>query len=524
MSITRRIAFGAAASWFSRGVSILLGLVLMPVLFHHLPKEELGVWLLLGQSWAAMGILDLGFGVTLTRRIALAKGKSGGDPNAPLTAETLREIADLVECGRRIYRVMAGGVFLVSWALGFFYLRNLQLHDLSHTTVWIAWTILCACQALNVWATVWTCLLQGVGYIGWDALIASFINAATLATQIIVVLCGGGLVPLAAVATVGALLQRGVTRWFARSRRPELFALRGQWNREVMRGMRGLAFRAWLTALGTMLVFNTDQFFIAAAEGAAGIPAYRAAYVVVLNLNMLAIALGSASAVFVSHLWQAQDLAALHRIVQRNVRLGLLIMLAGGACLLSLGSRLFDVWIGPGKFIGYPTLIAFVVLLTLEAQSFIVVASSRATEDEAFAGSTLAAGFLKLLFSWFLMHRFGLFGIAVGTLIAELLTNNWFMVFRGLRRLRMSLRAHVSHAVLPALGVFLELLAGNSLLVNLTSKASPFVQVAAVGVMTAIGFSAACWWLVLTKGERSRLLVTSGLTHATAVGIKVSKA
>src|SRR5881397_3610856 len=149
MSITRRIAFGAAASWFSRGVSILLGLVLMPVLFRHLPKEELGVWLLLGQSWAAMGILDLGFGVTLTRRIALAKGKSGGDPNAPLTSETLREIADLVECGRRIYRVMAFGVFAVAWALGFFYLRHLQLQNLSHTSVWLAWTILCACQGVT---------------------------------------------------------------------------------------------------------------------------------------------------------------------------------------------------------------------------------------------------------------------------------------------------------------------------------------------------------------------------------------
>ena len=79
MSVTRRIAFGAGASWFSRGVTILLGLILLPVLFRHLPKEELGVWLLLGQSWAAMGILDLGIAVTLTRRIALAKGKKSYD-------------------------------------------------------------------------------------------------------------------------------------------------------------------------------------------------------------------------------------------------------------------------------------------------------------------------------------------------------------------------------------------------------------------------------------------------------------
>src|SRR2546426_8356244 len=126
MSITRRIAFGAAASWFSRGVSILLGLVLMPVLFHHLPKEELGVWLLLGQSWVAMGILDLGVGVTLTRRIALAKGKSGGDPKAPFTPETLRGIAGLVESGQRIYLIIFLGGFGVAWVGGFFFLRHLD--------------------------------------------------------------------------------------------------------------------------------------------------------------------------------------------------------------------------------------------------------------------------------------------------------------------------------------------------------------------------------------------------------------
>src|SRR5438105_13642225 len=103
MSVTRRIAFGAAATWFSRGVTILLGLFLMPVLFRYLPQEELGVWLLLGQSWGAMGILALGFGITLTRRMALAKGKSGGDPNAPLTPETLPQIDDLTDGGRRPY-------------------------------------------------------------------------------------------------------------------------------------------------------------------------------------------------------------------------------------------------------------------------------------------------------------------------------------------------------------------------------------------------------------------------------------
>ena len=113
MSITRSIFFGAAASWFSRGVAIVLGLVILPILFRTLPKGELGIWLLLGQSWGTLGILDLGLGVTLTRRIAFAKGKSGSDPNTPLSGDTKAEIADLLATGVRVYRVLALLAFVI---------------------------------------------------------------------------------------------------------------------------------------------------------------------------------------------------------------------------------------------------------------------------------------------------------------------------------------------------------------------------------------------------------------------------
>src|SRR3954471_11268860 len=138
MSITRRIVFGATASWFSRGVTILMGMVMMPILFRNLPKEELGLWLLIGQSWVALGILDLGFGTTLTRRIAFAKGKSGSDPNTALTAETLTQIAKLLGTGRRIYSVLAVTALSISFFTGLFYLRSLHLQHTSLHTVWIA--------------------------------------------------------------------------------------------------------------------------------------------------------------------------------------------------------------------------------------------------------------------------------------------------------------------------------------------------------------------------------------------------
>ncbi len=454
MSITKRIAFGAAASWFSRGVTIVLSFALMPVLFHHLAKEELGVWLLLAQTSALLFILDFGLSATLTRRIAMAKGKSGSDPETPLNEETRREIADLVESGRRLYQGIAVAAFLVSSLSGFIYLQHLHLTTLSLPVVWSAWGILCLSQALGVWAQVWNCLLSGVGYDGWDAVLGSFISTVTLLAQIATLYLGGGLVALAAVAAVGLFAQRYLLLGFARNRRSELFTIRGKFDGLAVRGMISPSLRAWATGIGIILVLNTDQFFIASLSGAAQIPAYRAAYLVLYNLNVMAVTVAGASAVFISHLWQAGQIAEVHRVVVRNLRLGLGIMAAGGACVLVLGPRLFDVWLGKGNFIGHPILGIFFVLLFLEAHCFIITLGSRATEDEAFAFWALGAGVLKLTFSAILGVHFGLIGIASSTLLAQLVTNHWYMVYRGLNRLQISFESHLVNVILPVAGLF----------------------------------------------------------------------
>lgn len=503
MSLTKRIFFGAAASWFSRGVTILLGLVLLPVLFRTLPKEELGIWLLLGQSWATLGILDLGFGVTLTRRIAFAKGKSGSDPNVALNDQTRAEIADLLATGLHIYRVLAVLAFMVSFGLGFIYLRSLALESVSLPAVWTAWGILCLSQALTVWAAPWTSLLQGVGYIGWDALLATFINAVTLTGQIVVAMCGGGLMSLAVVAAIGALAQRGLVLGFARRNRPELFQLCGVWRQRIFHSMIGVALRAWGTSFGIVLASQTDQLFIAKFQGADEVPAYRAAQVLAVNLNMLAATLAGASSVFISHLWQAGKLLEIHSILRRNLRLGLGLVAIGGATILGLGSRLFDVWLGPGHFIGYPTLIALLAWQFFEVQAHITSSASRATEDEYYLLSSLIGGGVKLVLAWWFVKSLGLTGVALASLVSQLFTNHWLMVVRGLSRLDYSVfifAADVLGCVVPVGAVaFLT----SWLLVNcLADGWSVLLGLAASGCLLVLY----AWGAVASNSERTKIL------------------
>ena len=187
-----------------------------------------------------------------------------------LTDETLLEIADLVETGKRVYRALAVFAFVFSMGAGFFYLRTLHLGNVPFPQVWLAWSVICLSQALGVWANVWNAVLSGVGYVGWDAVLGSLASALTLLAQIIVVLLGGGLVALAVAAAAGALTQRFLMLGFARRRRPEIFTIHGRWKFALVKNMVPLALRAWLTALGYTLVMSSDQFFYCVLSGCQG--------------------------------------------------------------------------------------------------------------------------------------------------------------------------------------------------------------------------------------------------------------
>lgn len=502
MSLAKRIAFGTGAGWIARCTSILLGLLLMPVLFRHLLREELGVWLLLGQTWATLGILDLGLGATLTRRIAFAVGKSGGDPSAPLTQESLAEIADLAETGRRLYLYLATGTFLVAFGAGFFALRSFHLSAAFLPNALLAWGILCLSQTFGVWASIWTCLLQGVGYVGWDALIAAFMSSITLSLQIAVALSGGGLVGLAVVAALGALAQRFLILAVARRKRPEVFALKGAWRPELAGSMARPSLKAWVTSIALAVTLNTDQFFIASLRGVGQIPAYRAAYVVFLNLQILAVTIASSSSVFLAQLWQAGAIGQVQRIVERNLRLGLTLMAAGGACVLALGPRLFNLWIGHGNYIGAAISSVFFLLLFLEAQAYIISTCSRATEDEAFVISSSTAAVLNVALSLLLGRKFGLIGIALGTLLAQLATNHWFMCYRGLRRLQLSLRYHLRHVLAPVGGVFAITFVAVYVLKESTPAQPDWITVSIGALVAGCLFVGFVWLLVLDHSQK----------------------
>jgi O-antigen/teichoic acid export membrane protein len=447
MSASKRIAFAVTVSWLGRAISIFSGLFLTPILFRLMGKEELGVWYLLGNSQSFLGLLGLGIIPTLTRYIAFARAKDGNDLNAEMSREVKQEVGDWVVTGQTILQWLAVVIFFVAWLSGYGVINQLNLKDISSLTVIAAWTIMCVGYAISVWVSYLNCWLAGIGYVGWDGVIGTVLSLLTIIASIIAVQMHGGIVALAVITLLNALLGRFIYLLFIRWREPDLLAISGKWRWDYAKKMIQPSILWWLTDLGAFLILRTDAYFIGLMRGAAEIPAYQATYSLLSTPYQLAVAFASASPVFISQAWQAQDLKTIHKLTLRNAKIGLSIMASGVGFVLIFGQEFFELWIGKGNFVGYGVIAVFCIMLTLEAQHVILVISSRATDDEKYAPIALTAGFLNVVFTSLLIKPYGLLGVALGTMFAQILTNNWYAVYRPMVRLKLSFKLYFQEVI-----------------------------------------------------------------------------
>ena len=342
MSASKRIAIAVAISWISRAIGILSNLLLLPILFRFMGKEELGLWFLLGNSQAFLGLLGMGIAPTLTRRIAFAKGNSGSNPDAELTEESKQDIGDLVVTGKIILQWLAIVTFFIAWISGYGLIRELKLEEVSSQTVFWAWTVMCFGYAINVWSSYLGCWLQGIGYVGWDGLIATILTVVTVGTNIIAVLMGGGIIVLSVILVINGLLQRFILIAFIKWKQPEVFSIKGKYKSQYFYSMLKPSLYAWLTGLGSFLILRTDDYFIAFLGNISEIPLYRATYQLVANPYMIAMPIVGASSIFISHMWQAGEIQKIHELVIRNCSIVLCIM-ATGAGRNSVFTKYFNL-------------------------------------------------------------------------------------------------------------------------------------------------------------------------------------
>jgi O-antigen/teichoic acid export membrane protein len=496
----KKILHGVIGGTAQTLVTILVAFVQIRLILSFLPKDISGTWFLFLSIGAYMTYFDLGISPTLSREISFIMGKPGIN-----ASEKTQHIADLITTCQRFFQSIAVAVFLLGFGLGALFLLKIA-PSADQRTIPLAWMIFSLGASLNLLGGAAFAALYGTGNVATERLIRATTQLIGLGFSALLLYGGFGIIGLS-VAWVSQNLIARLWGWRALFRyHPDLKAKRGTATLTTAKKIAVPSLKWAAMGLGAILILQTDNPIIAATMGVVFIPSYEAAAKIVSALMTFSLLIVTSSTPFLSKAYAAGDLASFRSLLLRNVRLGMAAMLILAAFFTVFGDRVIDVWLGPGNFVGFPVLWTLLIMLTLEAHHVIHATATMAAGHLIFLWMAILSGIIKVGLSVLLASHLGLWGVALGTLIAQLLTNNWYAPYATLKIFNLAFAHYVKKIVFP-----LSVLALSMVTLNLglryTTNSMPALAALIVSfiVSSAAGLSIVSLFMMVPDERASYL-------------------
>jgi O-antigen/teichoic acid export membrane protein len=501
---TEAMARGVAAGWLQVGVSLITGPIYTALVLGTLPREEAGFWLVVLSLAAYFALFDVGLGPTLTRFVAFSAGVArSARPERFATARPAATPAELFRTAQCLYVALAAGLVLVGLLVGprlFTQASGLALAGARQD----AWTLFVLGCAANLLAAPCYATAAGLGLVSVQRLAWAGAQTLGLATSGALLLTGWGTrgVAIAWAVQNSLLLAGGLLLW---SRRPEL-RVRARWRTDVARALVRPSVQWAGINLGGVLVLASGPLIVSRQVGPEAVPQFAVLRQLAETMYLLALVPAQMSEPFVARFAAAGDHAGVVALLRRNVRLVGSLLAVAAIVAAVLGREVIAAWVGIEHFAGYVSLWLMLLLYVLEAHHVAHAIVVMATGRVVFLRVALLAGGATVVAGLAFARWWGVPGMIVGMLVAQLTTNTWYVPWYSLRHLRVRRSEYLRwlQPLVPLAAVALALSAGARLLLlssGVVGVRSVLGTVALVGLLM-LPFA---WRGVLTPEERGRL-------------------
>ena len=487
----RAIARGIVAGWFQIGVSIVLGPLYTLLVLSFLPRGEAGFWMVLIGLIAYINLFDVGLGPTVTRLTAFARGRPADDagPSA----------GDVYWTSLRLYLGLVAIVLVVGGSLGWLVLPQLGLEWTAPRRA--AWWLFIGGSAASIFAGHAFAVASGSGMVSLQRLARAIAYMIGTGLAALAGFGGFGLVGFAAAwATQNALLLAAIP--LVRHLRPEL-RTHTTYDRALARGMIGPSLQWAGTNLGGALILASAPLIVASQVSVESVPQFVVARQLAETLYIIALMPAQVIEPFISSTAAASDTRGVTEILHLTLRKVTTLLGVGAAVVGVLGREIIGAWVGIQNFIGYTSLWLLLLLYVLEAHHVVHAIAVMATGRIVFLRIAILSGVVTIALGVALARIWGVPGVVIGMVVAQLATNNWYVPRYSMRLFGIALRDYVRW-VAPSVGVALITAAfalGLRWVLLRSGSSSPIALLATLAVVAVLAIPLV-WVAGLTAAER----------------------
>jgi O-antigen/teichoic acid export membrane protein len=327
-----------------------------------------------------------------------------------------------------------------------------------------AWLIFLAGATINILGGGIFAALYGLGDVATERIIRSISLLCGLGLAYLSLYFGYGIVGLAMSWVIQNLIARIVALWALYANHPWLRNVEGRAKKELYSKIAAPSLKWAAMGFGAILILQTDNIIIASMLGTAFIPQYEAVAKMAVALMTLSLLIVNSSTPFLSKAYAAGQHEQVIALLLRNVRISMFAMAILVPFIALFGEEIINIWLGTGNFVGNYVLWTMLVMVFLEVHHVSMATATMATGRIAFMWAALLAGLLNILISLVLARYLGLWGVALGTMIAQILTNNWYAPYLTLKHFGVPLSMYLRKVVFPVIVLILLCLGFDALI------------------------------------------------------------
>jgi len=329
------------ATFFIKGISIVISIILVPMAINYVSVSQYGVWLTLNSIVAWFSFFDIGLTRGLRNKLAEAIVK-GDDELARIYVSSTYAILTIICVALWI-------IFLVvNPFLNWSHILNLSpsmRSEVSILTV-IVFTYFCVQFVLRIIATILTAdqqpsispLLSLLGQI--LSLILIIILIKTTSGSLILLGSVFCISPIVVYIGASIFFFRGAYKKF----RPQFSKIKFSYGKELL--SLGLVF--FIIQVAGIVQYETSNLIIARNFGTAEVTAYNIVYKYFGMLDMVFV-------IFLAPFWSASteaylknDITWIKKGIKKYNQLNILLFFIG-CIMLTFSHPIYDLWLGKGK-------------------------------------------------------------------------------------------------------------------------------------------------------------------------------
>ena len=478
------------------GYLVTLGIwfFLTPFLVHQLGASAYGLWVLVGSVVAYGTLLDFGIAPAVTKYVAEYHASGAIDQAQSLVATALW-----------LYTGLGLLAALLSLGLAPIFPRLFAIPVEQQQTA--SWLLLLSGLALGVALPCATAsaVLSGLQRFDLKNLIGLIGITLYAASTVGVLLLGGGVLGMVAVNIPTTLLMQIPTVWLIHQVAPELrFGWRGA-KRSLVRKVFSFSSALVLINLAGQIQSKTDEIVIGVFLPVASVTPYSLARRLSELPQTLTDQFIKVLMPLASHMNAIDERHQLRSLYQMSTRLTLALAVPLVCGLVVLSRPFLSIWVGP-EYGGAAPLVTLLATASLINTSIWPAASilqgmARHRPLAIFASISALA---NLVLSIWLVHVYGVVGVALGTLIPTAIECLLIVTPYAMRQNGVSWRALFSEVLVPGLLPAIPMLGVLYALRQLLQPSS-YLSIGAIGLVGIAVYAAL--FLVLSGGKPEQALL-----------------